>query len=162
MKKILALLAASLLFTGCASVSYPSYVAADQAVGNEKKKFAAPAQGKAGLYIYRDSILGPRFTRDIWVDGKCIGATASNVFFYTEVEGGKWHKLETQSEVSPNVLALQTEAGKNYFVQQLMKPGLFEPGAYLMEVPEKTGITDIMSLPMGQQGYCFTQPTSHT
>ena len=155
MKKILTLLAASLLFTGCASVNVES-----QTASSEKKAFVAPAAGQAGLYIFREGILGAALKKDVLVDGKCIGETAPNVFFYTEVEGGKSHKIETESEFSANALELFTEAGKNYFVRQYIKVGFFVGGANIEQVTEAQGKAAIMPLAMGQQGRCGDSPQS--
>src|SRR4051812_22689161 len=89
--------AAALLMTGCASV--------DMAAKEESAKakaFAAPSQGMAGVYVYRDSFAGKALKKDVWIDGKCLGQSAPDVFFYAEVEGGKKHKIDTESEFSPN------------------------------------------------------------
>ena len=53
MKKLLATFSVTLLIAGCASVPMDSPEASAQA-----KSFEEPAQGNAGLYIYRDSFIG--------------------------------------------------------------------------------------------------------
>ena len=60
-----------------------------------------------------------------------FGESAPNVFFYTQVKGGETHKIETESEFSPNTLELMLEAGKNYFIRQFIKMGAFVGGADL-------------------------------
>ena len=134
---------------GCASVPMESSIES-----NVAKKFDAPASDNAGLYIYRSGSFGAALKKDLWVDGKCIGETARNVFFYEEVEGGKEHKISTESEFSPNELMLTTESGRNYFVRQYIKFGLVVGGAGLMLIDELAGKTAIEKLEMAKKGNC--------
>ena len=97
MNKILAVILLSALITGCASVKMESKEASDKL-----KQFAPPGIGNSGLYLYRDSSFGTALKKDILVDGQCVGESAPNVFFYTEVTGGKVHVISTESEFSPN------------------------------------------------------------
>ena len=123
----------------------------------QAKEFKQPADGKAGVYIYRNSFVGKALKKDIWVDGKCIGESAPDVFFYTEVEGGKTHKIDTESEFSPNTLEMMFEAGKNYFVRQFIKMGLVVGGAGVEQVPEEQGKKDVAQLEMAKQGACSAE-----
>ena len=147
---IISILAVStLVLTGCASVDMASKEQSDQA-----KQFSAPSAGNSGLYVYRNSFVGKALKKDIWVDGKCLGESASDVFFYTQVEGGKKHKIETESEFSPNALEVAMEAGKNYFVRQFIKLGAFVGGADLELIPEEQGKVDVAKLEMAKPGTC--------
>ena len=92
-----ALLLSYLAMTGCASVPMEGMEETSIA-----KKFNPPVEGNSGLYIYRNSFVGQALKKDVWVDGKCIGETAPDVFFYEEVEGDKFHTISTESEFSPN------------------------------------------------------------
>lgn len=139
----------ALVMTGCASVNMASKEESDKA-----KQFAAPGAGNSGLYVYRDSFVGKALKKDIWVNGKCLGESASDVFFYTQVEGGKKHKIETESEFSPNALEVFTEAGKNYFIRQFIKFGAFVGGADLEQIPEEQGKAAVAKLGMAQAGTC--------
>lgn len=137
------------LFSGCTSVPMASKEASDQA-----KQFAAPAEGKIGLYVFRDSALGAALKKDVWVDGKCLGETAPNVFFYEELENKQQYVISTESEFSPNNLILNTEAGKNYFVRQYIKLGLVVGGANLESVSEDEGKRIVSKLKMAIKGTC--------
>jgi hypothetical protein len=141
--------AATLLVSGCASVDMAS-----KAESAKAKEFNPPSQGNAGVYIYRDSFVGKSVKKDVWIDGKCIGETAPDVFFYTEVSGGNKHKIDTESEFSPNTLELMFEAGKNYFIRQFIKMGVFVPGAGLEQIPEEEGKTAVAKLEMAKPGKC--------
>lgn len=145
----LAVLTASLLITGCASVDMASKQESAKA-----KEFKQPSPGTAGVYLYRNSGVGGALKKDLWIDGKCVGESAPNIFFYSEVEGGKTHKLETESEFSPNALEMMFEAGKNYFIRQYIKLGVFVGGANLEQVPEEQGKKDVMQLEMAKPGKC--------
>lgn len=146
-----AMLTATLLISGCASVDMAS-----KAESAKAKEFNRPNQGNAGVYVYRDSFVGKALKRDVWIDGKCIGASAPDVFFYTEVEGGKNHKIDTESEFSPNTFELMFEAGKNYFIRQFIKMGVFVGGAGLEQVPEEQGKIAVAKLEMAKPGKCST------
>lgn len=145
------MLTATLLISGCASVDMAS-----KAESAKAKEFTPPSQGNAGVYVYRDSFVGKALKRDVWIDGKCIGASAPDVFFYTEVEGGKNHKIDTESEFSPNTFELMFEAGKNYFVRQFIKMGVFVGGAGLEQIPEEQGKIAVAKLEMAKPGKCST------
>ncbi|HJW55364.1 MAG TPA: DUF2846 domain-containing protein [Burkholderiaceae bacterium] len=142
-------LTATLLISGCASVEMTS-----KAESAKAKEFNPPSQGNAGLYIYRDSFVGKGLKKDVWIDGKCIGESAPDVFFYTEVEGGRNHKVDTESEFSPNTLELMFEAGKKYFIRQFIKMGVFVGGAGLEQIPEEQGKIDVAKLEMAKSGKC--------
>ena len=137
------------LLAGCASVKMESKDASDKL-----KQFGPPSVGNSGLYLYRDSSFGAALKKDIQVDGKCVGKSAPNVFFYTEVAGGKVHAISTESEFSPNTLALMTEAGKNYFIRQYIKFGLLIGGADLEAVSEEKGKLAVSQLELAAGGSC--------
>ena len=140
---------ATLLISGCASVDMAS-----KAESAKAKEFNPPSQGTAGVYIYRDSFVGKALKKDVWIDGKCIGESAPDVFFYTEVDGGKNHKVDTESEFSPNTLELMFETGKNYFIRQFIKIGVFVGGAGLEQIAEEQGKKDVAKLEMAKSGKC--------
>ncbi len=154
-KKLLLIAMTSLLFTGCASVQMESKEASQKA-----KEFNKPSEGNAGLYIYRDSFVGKALKKDVWVDDKCIGETAPDVFFRTEVAGNKEHKISTESEFSPNNLSLFTEAGRNYFIRQYIKLGVFVGGAGLELMDESEGKAAVAKLEMAMPGTCSDMPAA--
>lgn len=148
-KKIALIALASSVFVGCASVPMES-----KDTSSKAKTFAVPPEGKSGIYIYRNSSVGGALKKDVVVDGKCVGETAPDVFFYEVVDGNAEHKLSTESEFSANDLVLKTEGGKNYFVRQYIKLGVFVGGAGLEVVPEQQGKKDISKLAMAKKGTC--------
>jgi hypothetical protein len=147
--RTLAALGAVVLFSGCASVDM-----AEKAESAKAKQFNPPSQGQAGVYIYRDSFVGKALKKDIWINGKCLGESAPDVFFYTEVEGGKVHKVDTESEFSPNTLEMLFESGRNYFIRQFIKMGVFVGGAGVELVEEAKGKQAVASLELAKPGKC--------
>jgi len=59
-------------------------------------------------------------------------------YFYKEVSPGQ-HTLSTQSEFGNNDMIIKTDQGKNYFVRQYIKMGVFIGGANLELVSEEDG-----------------------
>lgn len=136
MSKKLMMCAAALgiaLLSGCASVPMES---AEK--DKELKAFPAPPQNQAGLYIFRDSALGFSLKKTLKVDNQVVGETAINTYFYQVISPGP-HVLATESEFSDNTINLNAEAGKNHYVRQSIKYGVFVGGAKLGEVPEAEG-----------------------
>lgn len=121
------------LLSGCASVPMES-ADKDQAL----KQFSAPAEGQAGLYIFRDSNFGGSLKKSVKIDGQVIGETAPKTYFYRSITPGP-HVLATESEFSDNTITLEAVAGKNHYVRQSMKMGVFVGGAKLTEVSEFEG-----------------------
>lgn len=144
-----ALATAVAMLSGCASVP-----TADKAQMDVAKTFATPEEGKAGIYVYRNSFIGQALKKDLWIDGECVGETANKVFFHTQVAGGKEHVISTESEFSPNDIRLLLEAGRNYFIEQTIKMGVFVGGAKLTVVPEAEGRRQVAQLTMAQKGHC--------
>ena len=148
MKKLAGSMVVMALVTGCASVKMEPKETSDRA-----KQFAPPESGKSSLYVYRDSVVGQALKKDLWIDGKCIGESAANVFFHTEVTPGN-HTLSTESEFSPNDVSILVEAGKNYFYRQFIKIGLMVGGADLESVPEEQAKAAIAKLELATPGSC--------
>jgi len=153
MKKSKLVLLASVLsvalFSGCSTVPLEP-----KEVANQAKSFNAPSEGNAGLYVYRDSFVGQALKKDVFIDDKCLGETANGVFFYQSVEGDKEHKVSTESEFSANEISLKTNSGKNYYVRQYIKMGVFVGGAGVEVVDEKEDQKVISKLDMAKKGIC--------
>lgn len=92
--------------------------------------------------------------KDVWLDGKCIGESAPNIFFYETVKGDVEHKISTESEFSPNDLLIKTESGKNYFVRQYIKIGVFVGGAGVELVSDEKGKEEVAKLELAKTGIC--------
>jgi hypothetical protein len=113
------------------------------------KTFSEPSSGTAGLYIYRNSVVGQALTKSISIDGKSIGKSANKVYFYKEVLPGN-HTIATESEFSDNTLEIVVDAGKLYFIRQYIKLGVFVGGANLEVVSEEVGRKDVLECSIAQ------------
>ncbi len=121
------------LMSGCASVPMAS-----KDLDASAKTFKEPAQDRAGLYVYRDSFGGKALKKMVSIDGKAIGQTANKVYFYGEITPGM-HTLSTESEFGDNTLDIQAVGGKNVFVRQYIKMGVFIGGSALELVSDEEG-----------------------
>ncbi|MCU8010422.1 DUF2846 domain-containing protein [Shewanella sp. SM34] len=138
LKKLLTpMLAIFLLLSGCATVPMAS-----QEEDAKLKTFQKPADNKTGIYIYRNSFAGQALKKNIYINGEMIGESANKVYFYKEVEPGE-KTLSTESEFSENNLKLSTEGGKNYFIEQYIKIGVFVGGAGLQSVTDGEGMKNV-------------------
>lgn len=134
-----AVAAVALLASGCASVP----MATDNR-NAELQTFAAPPAGKAGLYVYRNSVVGQGIKRAVYLDGQLLGQTANKVYFYRELEPGR-HELSTQSEFGSNDVAFNAQAGKHYFARQVIKVGLLSGRAGIEMVSEEEGRRNVLA-----------------
>jgi len=119
------------LFSGCRSVPLASLK--EDSTAKEFKTNPNAAQ----IYIYRNEILGGQIKIDVRLNGSEVGKTLQNTYMVLEVPPGK-HKIESESE-NTSTLELTTEKGKNYFVWQEAKMGMWLARNKLQIVDEKTG-----------------------
>ena len=150
-KKIGMIALASTLAAGCASVPLET-----AQINKVAKQFDPPSDGKAGLYIYRNTFYGGAAYTDVMVDGYCIGSSAPYVFFYEEVEGDKSYKVSTkfsweESPDSDNDLLIKVKSGMNYFIQQNINLG--GAGSFKL-VDEERGKEEVSKLDMATKGTC--------
>ncbi|MHB1429336.1 MAG: DUF2846 domain-containing protein [Rhodocyclaceae bacterium] len=133
MNKLIAFISVTLLLvlSGCASVPMAPL---EQ---DAKAKEFMPAQGRAALYIYRSENFGGAIPMTVTVNSKAIGQTAAKTYFLLSVPPGKY-MVESHAENISN-LSLTTEAGKNYFVWQEVKMGMWMARSLLQQVDEAAG-----------------------
>lgn len=148
--KILLTMMTASIFVGCASVPK-----ADSQLSQQIKQLTSPQEGYASIYVYRsNSIVGSMIKKDIWIDGECLGESSRGVFFHKAVLGNQKHVISTESEFSPNHLEIETQAGKQYFVQQFIKMGALVGGANLKQVDDATGKKAIAEYAFAKDGQC--------
>lgn len=158
-KSVVVALLGLLMLSGC--ITPPTVPIVDSAEAKKAKAFNPPKKGMAGIYLYRkNEYVGSALKKTLWIDGKCIGDTATGVFFYQEVEGNKDHIISTQSEFSPNDMTFHTDAGKLYFIEQFIKMGVFVGGADLVEREKNVGKEQVRLLNMAQKGNCSEKYTA--
>lgn len=140
MFKSVILLAAAIcvsLVAGCATVPLAP-LEQDSAL----KAFPQPAADMAGLYVYRNCLAGQALKKNVYVDKVLLGETANKTYFYREIAPGQ-HEVSTESEFGDNAMTFHADAGKNYFVRQYMKMGVFVGGANVELVSEQEGMDEV-------------------
>jgi len=143
--KILLLIFIALMFmSGCATVPM-----APAAMDAAKKSFKTPPSNKAGLYVYRNSNFGAALKKDIFLDGVKIGESAPMTYFYRDILPGL-HTVSTESEFGNNGLKLNAKGGKNYFIRQYIKMGVFVGGANLALMSEDKGKKGVLQTKLAQ------------
>lgn len=131
MKKTIFALAISVLITGCASVPM-----ADLESDNIAKSFKLVSD-KANLYIYRNESMGAAIKMPVLLNNQSIGDTAANTYIFKQITPGKYtvtSKTENDAHIT-----IDAEAGKNYFIWQEVKMGMWSARSQLQQVDEKTG-----------------------
>ena len=145
------------VISGCASLPGMASVPMESAqITKVAKQFDPPSDGKAGLYIYRNTAYGGAARTDVMVDGYCIGSSAPYVFFYEEVEGDKSYKVSTKFpwEESPdpdNDLLIKVKSGIHYFFQQYLH---MIGGTGVDLVDEEQGKEEVSKLDMAAKVGC--------
>ena len=124
------------LVTGCASVPEAS-PELDQAA----KTFTAP-RDKAGVYIYRNETFGAAVKLHVLLDGRYLGETAAQTYFYEEVAPGT-HTVTGKAE-NESALSFQAVAGRLYFIWQEIKMGLLQPRNEIKLVDEAAGRAGVL------------------
>lgn len=119
------------LLTGCASVPMASL---DK---DAKAKDYSTDPSKASLFIYRNETFGAAIPVTVSVNGKTLGQTAAMTYFRLNLSPGKYTINSHAENVS--MLDLILEAGKNYFVWQEIKMGMWSAGSKLQQVGESIG-----------------------
>lgn len=120
-----------LLLSGCASVPMAPL---DH---DAKAKDFSPIPDKASLYIYRNESFGAAIPMTVSVNGKALGQTAAQTYFRLNLTPGKYN-VESHAE-NVSSLPITMEAGKNYFVWQEVKMGMWMARSLLQQTDETTG-----------------------
>lgn len=124
---------AAIILTGCASVPMASSEADTKA-----KSFQTEVQtGKANLYIYRNETMGAAIKMTVLLDGQLAGDTASKTYIFKSLDPGS-HTVVSKTENDATV-TFDAEPGKNYFIWQEVKMGMFAPRSQLHLVADATG-----------------------
>jgi hypothetical protein len=121
---------------GCASVPMSS-LDEDAAA----KRFDV-APDKSNIYFYRDEEFGGAIAMPVALDGKVAGKTAANTYFLWIVEPGP-HEITSLTE-NTATLKINAEAGRNHFVWQEVKMGMWTARSQLHEVSEEVGRKGVM------------------
>ncbi len=119
------------LISGCASVPMASLDA-----DKEAKKFTTSSD-KSNIYLYRNESMGGAIAMTVSLDGRMAGKTGAKTYFLWSVDPGS-HEIASYTENTAKI-TLNTKAGKNYYVWQEVKMGMFAPRSQLHEMDSEKG-----------------------
>jgi hypothetical protein len=132
MKKFSFLFLISFLFlVGCAAP-----LKAPPEKDSAAKSFV-PLRNKSSLYVFRNENYGGAVGMPISINGTGIGETAAKTFFRLDLEPGYY--LVTSSAENTSELALTLIEGRNHFVWQEVRMGVWKARTALSQVDEKKG-----------------------
>lgn len=92
---------------------------------------------QALLYVVRPTSMGYAIKSFFFVDDEIVGINRGSSYFFLHVSPGK-HTLWSKSE-NVDALELQMEAGKTYYVRQLVQMGGFRARTKLDVLPDSEG-----------------------
>jgi len=118
MKKTLVIIIA-LLLSGCAMQLQTATPEKDALA----KALVAPPD-KALVFFVRPGFIGKPFAYDVLCDNVKVGGTCGGFFIYSLMSAGK-HICTTKAD-NTATLELIVEAGKTYYVEQPVSPGLLK------------------------------------
>ena len=101
-----------------------------------------PTDGKASLYIYRNELFGAAAPIPVLVNGKSLGETGARTYFKISIPAGD-HTITGQAE-NLSIAKISTEAGKNYFVWQEIKMGMWKARNQLKQVVDSIGRAGVL------------------
>lgn len=117
--------------SGCASVPMASPEADASA-----KQFQVK-QGLANIYLYRNETFGGAIAMTVSLDGKVIGKTGPQTYFLWEVTPGR-HEIASHTENTAKI-TIDAREGRNHYVWQEVKMGMWQPASRLHEMSEVDG-----------------------
>lgn len=125
-----------ILFSSCATIPRLS-----KELDSAAKTFETTTE-KANIYIIRDELIGGAVGMPLDINGQLLGKTSALTYILAIVKPG------TQNIVShaenDSTLSLDVEPGKNYFVWQEVKMGVFMARTKLHSIGETEGKAKVL------------------
>ena len=121
------------LFTlaGCATVRL-----GEPKQDSAAKEFKPPSE-KAGVYVYRNQMIGSAIRMVVFVDGFMVGETAQKTYLYFELPPGR-HTIESRAENTDSLTA-DFRAGTLSYIWQEVRVGVYSARSSLHLVDETEG-----------------------
>lgn len=89
---------------------------------------------KALIYVLRSTMIGYKIHSKLAVNGNWVGVNRGKTYFYFTLDPGE-HFFCSESE-NQSYLAMTVEAGKIYYLQQKVKPGVWKARTELVVMNE--------------------------
>ena len=99
-------------------------------------KQMVPAEGKAVIYLFRNSPPSAGWTIPVTLDGNAMGVTGAQTYFRWEVSPGEHVIISKTNDWSG--LVVDAESGHTYYIWQDIGIGLFVPTSRLLLVDRDT------------------------
>lgn len=131
MKRLAAIVVSAASLVGCALVPI-----GDARQDATLKTFSV-APDRAGIFIYRNEIIGLAARMNVQLDGVPLGQTVGKTYLYREVAPGR-HTITSSAE-NTDTLDLDVEAGSLAYVWQQVTWGMLAPRNKLHLVSEAQG-----------------------
>ena len=125
-----------MLIAGCAA---PIKAPAEK---DAAAKVFTPLKDKATVFIYRNENYGGAVGMPVKVNGQDIGETGAKTFFRLNLASGMY-VIASEAE-NTSELPLTVVEGKNYFVWQEVRMGIWKARTALRSVDEKSGVDGVL------------------
>jgi hypothetical protein len=144
MIKSVLLLAAAVVFAGCASnqqfVRFP----------DQGKRLEDPAKGR--IYVIRPSVMGSAASLEVWDGNLHVGNTGANSFLCWERKPGQAQVSGKEENVS--TVELNVEANQVYYIFQHMRMGWVQARNKLEVITEEEGQKRLKGCKPPKPGQC--------
>lgn len=129
-------IAATVLLVGCAApIKAPPE-------NDATAKVFTPLKDKAAVFIFRNENYGGAIGMPIKVNGQDIGETGAKTFFRLNLASGMY-VIASEAE-NTSELPMTLVEGRNYFVWQEVRMGIWKARSSLRQVDEKTGMEGVL------------------
>lgn len=132
---ILPLILSVIFLTACNTVP----IASEEA-DNQAKNFK-PTATQSKIYVYQTEPFSSVAGIPIALDKKTAGTVTANTYYVWTVEPGR-HVISSLTE-NKNNMWIDTEAGQNYYIKQIINISIWKPTSRLERVSEAEAIKAI-------------------
>ena len=105
--------------------------------GSRYAKQFQPRKGHSNIYLYRSETLGAAVAMTVSLNGKVMGKTGAQTYFLWEVPPGTY-EIASHTENTARI-TVNAQEGRNHYVWQEVKMGLWQPRSQLHQVSEEEG-----------------------
>ena len=127
-----------LIVSACASVPMTSPEQDQMA-----KQFNEPTTDKSHLYIFRDEIFGTGIKAKLGLDGRVLGETLDQTYFFQEIKPGPHYV--TSTTLTTDTLNFTAEKGEVYFIWQDIRPGFVTIASKLRLASRERGQAGVLA-----------------
>ncbi|WP_338809621.1 DUF2846 domain-containing protein [Neisseria leonii] len=106
------------------------------------KKFVAPSDNTANLYIYRNESFGGAINMNVFIDNQRVATTGPKTYIMKNLPAGA-HKVEGVAAEGTSILNIDLLPNTIKFVWQEVKMGIFGARNKLQEVSAEEGMKGV-------------------